>query len=79
MYEEAVVDEPGEASQMARTLGRHALDAAATDAGFAQCKSWVWARLTGKRRTVDVLFAKTNPSTAPGNSNTKFAQQTVGA
>jgi hypothetical protein len=79
MYEEVVVDEPGEASQMARTLGRHALDAAATDAGFAQCKSWVWARLTGKRRTVDVLFAKTNPSTAPGNSNTKFAQQTVGA
>jgi hypothetical protein len=78
-YEEVVVDEPGEPAQMARTLGRHALDAAATEAGFVQCNSFVWARLTGRRRTVDVLFSKANPSMAPKSGGAKFARQMVGA
>ena len=77
-YEEVVAEQDSEPAQMARTLGRYALDAAATDAGFAQCKSWVWARLMGKRRIVDVLFAKASPSTAP-RTDSKFAAQTVGA
>lgn len=78
-YEEVVVEEAGEPGQMARTLGRYALDAAATDAAFVQCKSWVWARLTGKRRTVDVLFAKANASAATKNPDTRLTSQTVGA
>jgi len=78
-YEEVVVDQPGEPAQMARTLGRYALDAAATDASLIQCKSWVWARLTGKRRIVDVLFARENPTTAPVTTDSHFAPETLGA
>lgn len=63
-YESLAVEEPTEPAQMARMLGRYALDAVATDANFVQCKNWVWARLTGKKRTVDVLFPKEN-SAAP--------------
>lgn len=77
-YEEVIVEEPGDPSQMARTLGRYALEAAATDAGFVQCKSWVWARLTGKRKTVDVLFAKGTPLAAAVTTDSHFSQQTVG-
>jgi len=78
LYEEVVAEHDIDPAQMARTLGRYALDAAATDVGFAQCKSWVWARLIGKRRTVDVVFARTNSSAAPGTGS-KFARETVGA
>ncbi|HVT97759.1 MAG TPA: hypothetical protein VHE33_09640 [Acidobacteriaceae bacterium] len=78
-YEEVVLEEPGDPGQMARALGRYALDAAATDAAFVQCKSWVWARLTGKRRIVDVLFARANASRTPKNPGTKFAPRIVGA
>lgn len=72
-YEEVVVDEPGDPARMARTLGRYALDSAATDVNWVQCKAWVWARLAGKRRTVDVLFAKQSPSTTPADSDFHFA------
>lgn len=78
-YEELVEEQPGEPAQMARTLGRCALDAAATDAGLVQCGSWIWARLTGKQRIVDVLFAKENPATATVTADSRFAQQTAGA
>jgi hypothetical protein len=78
-YEEVVAEESGDPAQMARRLGRCALDAAATDATFVQCKSWVWARLTGKRRTVDVLFAKANTSATPRSSTVNSAPQMVGA
>ena len=57
-YQEVVVEEHRQPAEMARTLGYYALDSAATEAGFVQCKSWIWARLTGKRHTVDVLFQK---------------------
>jgi hypothetical protein len=78
-YEEVVVEEPGDPAQMARTLGRCAQDAAATSAGFVQCKSWVWARLTGKRRTVDVLFAKQGATATKVTADSHFAHQTAGA
>ncbi len=78
-YTEVVVEEPGEPAQMARTLGRCALDVAATEADFVQCKTWVWARLIGKRGTVDVLFAKANPAPATNFSEVSFAAETVGA
>ncbi|MFP5230533.1 MAG: hypothetical protein ACLGXA_23185 [Acidobacteriota bacterium] len=79
MYEEVVMDTPMDPSQMARTLGRCALDASATDVGFVQCKSWVWARLMGKRRTVDVLFAKESAAAAPVTADSRFTQAMAGA
>ncbi len=78
-YEAVAVEEPTEPAQMARTLGRYALDSAATDASFVQCKAWIWARLTGKKRTVDVLFAKESPLFAPKAPDASFAHHSVGA
>lgn len=57
-YEEIVVEEPETPAQMARTLGGLAMDVAAGEARFVHCKSWIWARLAGGRRSVDVLFGK---------------------
>jgi hypothetical protein len=78
-YREVVIEEPGEPGQMARTLGRCAQDVAVTDADFVQCKGWVWARLTGKRGTVDVLFARTSLAAAPQFSASPLTPETVGA
>jgi hypothetical protein len=59
-YQEVVVDEPRTPAQMSRTLGGLALEVGAKQASIVRCKSWVWARLTSKRRTMDVLFAMKN-------------------
>jgi hypothetical protein len=56
-YEEVVVAEPEAPVQMARTLGYYAVEAAAREARLVRCKTWIWARLGGNRRTVDVVFA----------------------
>jgi hypothetical protein len=58
-YEEVVVEKPGTPAQMAKTLGGIAVEVTASAASFVQCRSWVWARVMGKRRTIDVLFART--------------------
>ena len=55
-YEEISVEQPGTPAQMARILGGQAVEVAATEAQFAQCRSLGWARLRGKRGTVDVVF-----------------------
>ena len=59
-YVEVVVDEPGTPAQMARTLGGFAVEGVAREASVVRCKSWVWARLSSKRRTMDILFAMKN-------------------
>jgi len=59
-YQEVVVDDPGTPAQMGRTLGGHAVEVQATEAGFARCKSSIWARIVGKRGIVDVVFATKN-------------------
>ncbi len=64
-YEEAAVENPGTATQMARTLGGFAVETAAREAGFSKCNSWIWARLVGKTRTVDVVFALRPTASAP--------------
>lgn len=64
-YEEAVVDNPGTATQMARSLGGFAIEVSAREASFAKCNSWIWVRLSGKRGTVDVVFAMKSAAAAP--------------
>lgn len=59
-YEEVVKDEPGTPAHMARTLGGLAVEIGAREARFVRCKSWVWARLAGKRQKADVVFAVKN-------------------
>jgi len=55
-YEETVVHDPGTPAKMARTIGRAAVDIGAREASFTQFKSLVWARVSGKRGKVDVVF-----------------------
>jgi hypothetical protein len=59
-YEEIVLEELLRPEQMARSLGGLAVDVTAREVTFAQCKGRIWARLTGKARTVDVLFPMQN-------------------
>lgn len=55
-YEETSVEQPGTPAQMGRVLGGHAVEVAADEARFAQCKFFGWVRLSGKRGTMDVVF-----------------------
>jgi len=56
-YEEVVVEDPGTAAYMGRTLGGWAVEVGAQEANFARCNSSAWVRITGKRGTVDIVFA----------------------
>ncbi|HTV16394.1 MAG TPA: hypothetical protein VME68_16870 [Acidobacteriaceae bacterium] len=56
-YEEVVVTEPESPAHMARTLGYHAVEAAAREVRLVRCNSWIWGRIEGKRQTIDVVFA----------------------
>jgi len=74
-YEEVAVDNPGEPAHMARTLGGVAVEFGAGEASFSKCKSWVWARMLGKRGTVDVVFALRNAQAArAGDFSTPLAE-----
>ena len=42
--------------QMARTLGGFAVEVQAIEASFTFCRNYIWVRLSGKRRKIDVLF-----------------------
>lgn len=64
-YEEVPMESPGTPAQMAKTLGGVALEVTAKAATLVQCRSWIWARVTGKRRTIDVLFARAEANQAP--------------
>jgi len=55
-YKELVVDDPTPPEKMARAVGRAAVEVGAREANFVRYKSLVWARVTGKRGTADVLF-----------------------
>ena len=54
--EEHVFEEPGTPAQMANTLGGLAVEVAAREVCFVNCRDYIWARISGKRRRVDVLF-----------------------
>jgi len=76
-YGELAIEEPGTPAQMARTLGGIGVEISVREARLVRCKSWLWSRLTGKRRTVDILFALGNAESL--NSRESFLRQdTVG-
>jgi hypothetical protein len=58
--EEVVFEEFKSPAQMARTVGGFAVEVVAREASFAQCRDYVWTRLSGKRRKIDVLFRVKN-------------------
>ena len=54
--EVVVEEEPQSPRQMANTVAQFAIEAAARKATFVECRDFLWTRLLGSRRTVDVLF-----------------------
>jgi len=55
-FEEVVFDDPKTTVQMGRTVGGFAVEIGAREARFAQCRDYAWTRLSGKIRTIDLLF-----------------------
>jgi len=80
-YEEVVVNDPGPPEKMARTVGRAAVEVGAREARFVQYRNYVWARMFGKRGTVDVVFRVNQAAaeTKPGNSDVFYEQQVANA
>jgi len=58
--DEVVLEDPQTPKQMANTLGGFAVEVAAREASFAHCRNYIWTRLLGKRRKIDVLFRAQN-------------------
>jgi Type II secretion system (T2SS), protein E, N-terminal domain len=55
-WREVVLEDPLTPAQMARTLGGFAVEVQAIEASFTLCRNYIWVRLSGKRRKIDVLF-----------------------
>jgi len=54
--EEVVYDDPNSPVEMADAVAGFAIEIAAREASFAQCREYAWTRLKGRQRTIDVLF-----------------------
>lgn len=68
-YEEVVIEQPGTPAHMGRALGGFAVETGAREVSWVACKSWIWVRVTGKRKTVDAMFAlKPVPARRPDSS-----------
>ena len=55
-WEEVVLDEELSSTQMANTTGRFAIEVGAKTARSTRCQDFIWTRLAGKRRVVDLLY-----------------------
>jgi hypothetical protein len=55
-YEEVVFTESLTPSQQAKSIASFAVDISATEAAFTQSKNFIWTRLSGRRRKIDLLF-----------------------
>ena len=55
-YREILMSDPGQPDKMARSLGRTSVEVGAREVQFARFKNLVWARVSGKRGKVDVIF-----------------------
>jgi hypothetical protein len=76
-HTEAVIDDLGAPERMARTVGRFAVEVAAERAVFARCWSHVWARISGKRGEVDIIFRLERPATPEVLVNSASRQESV--
>jgi len=65
--EEIVFDDPSTPAAMATNVAGFALEIAAQEARFTHCRNFVWTRLTGRHKKIDVLFRTGNPKQAERN------------
>jgi len=76
--EEIVIEDAMKPAQMAKTLGGLAIEVAAREARFVHCRDYIWTRLLGKRRRVDVLFRTRQETQVATTENFSFQQQNIG-
>lgn len=55
-FEEVVFDDLKTPTQMGKLVGGFAVEVRAREARFAHCRDYAWTRLSGKSRTIDLLF-----------------------
>jgi hypothetical protein len=55
-YEEALFERPSTLSEMAKIVRNYAVQTGAEEARFGYCRDYVWSRLRGTRREIDLLF-----------------------
>jgi hypothetical protein len=75
--EEVLFEDSNTPAQMAKTVAGFAVEIAAREAHFARCRDYVWTRLTGKRRKIDVLFRVRNASEAGKKRNFLVAEENI--
>jgi hypothetical protein len=78
-YEEVVMEGTMTPAQMAKTLGRMAVQVAAREARFVHCSDYIWTRLSGKLRRVDVLFRVRQEAPVEKTENLLFQERNIGA
>lgn len=59
-YEEVFLDDPLTPAKMAKAVGGWAVEITAREGSFTRYRNYVWTRLSGKRRKIDLLFREGN-------------------
>jgi len=77
--EEVVFEELMTPSQMANSLGRVAVEIVAKEASFVNCRDYIWTRLSGKHRRVDVLFRAKRAAEAEKSEKFLFQEENIGS
>jgi hypothetical protein len=78
-YEESTFDDSLTPGQMARTLGRLAVEVSAREARFAHSRNYAWARLSGKRGKIDVIFFGKIGAEAEKTRNSSLLEESIGS
>ena len=63
--------------QMANSLSGMAVEVAAREASFVRCRDYIWTRLTGKTRRVNVLFRVRQEAESEKGRNFLFQEQNI--
>lgn len=75
--EEVVFEDANSPVQMANMVAGFAVEVAAREANFAHCRDFVWTRLSGKRRKIDVLFRVKNAVEAGRKRNFLVPEESI--
>jgi hypothetical protein len=78
-YEEVVFEEPMTPNQMANSLGRTSVEIVAREASFVNCRDYIWTRLSGKRKRVDMLFRARAANEVAKSEKFLFQEENIGS
>ena len=75
--EELTFEELMTPGQMAKSLGSVAVEVAAREASFVHCRDYIWTRVTGRIRRVDVLFRVRQEVEPEKSENFLYQEQNI--